>query len=35
MRCSPSLIRDDELLEVTPVELRLRKRILSGSFRKR
>ena len=28
-------IEDDELLEVTPVELRLRKRILSGSFRKR
>ena len=28
-------IDDDELIEVTPVELRLRKRILSGSFRKR
>jgi len=28
-------IEDDELLEVTPVELRLRKRVLSGSFRKR
>jgi GTP-binding protein len=28
-------IEDDELLEVTPKELRLRKRILSGSFRKR
>ena len=28
-------IEDDELLEVTPVELRLRKRILSQSFRKR
>ncbi len=28
-------IEDDELLEVTPVELRLRKRVLSRSFRKR
>jgi GTP-binding protein len=28
-------IEDDELLEVTPVELRLRKRMLSHSFRKR
>jgi GTP-binding protein len=28
-------IEDDELLEVTPLELRLRKRILSQSFRKR
>ena len=28
-------IEDDELLEVTPENLRLRKRILSGSFRKR
>ncbi|MHA7840037.1 MAG: GTP-binding protein, partial [bacterium] len=28
-------IEDDELLEVTPLELRLRKRVLSGSFRKR
>lgn len=28
-------IEDDELLEVTPVELRLRKRVLSQSFRKR
>jgi GTP-binding protein len=28
-------IEDDELLEVTPVDLRLRKRILSQSFRKR
>ena len=28
-------IEDDELLEVTPVELRLRKRVLSHSFRKR
>jgi len=28
-------IEDDELLEVTPVELRLRKRVLSLSFRKR
>jgi GTP-binding protein len=28
-------IEDDELLEVTPRELRLRKRILSGSLRKR
>jgi GTP-binding protein len=30
-----SWIEDDELLEVTPLALRLRKRILSGSFRKR
>ena len=28
-------IEDDELLEVTPAELRLRKRVLSQSFRKR
>jgi len=28
-------IEDDELLEVTPLELRLRKRVLSQSFRKR
>jgi GTP-binding protein len=28
-------LEDDELLEVTPQSLRLRKRILSGSFRKR
>ena len=28
-------IEDDELLEVTPQSLRLRKRVLSGSFRKR
>jgi GTP-binding protein len=28
-------IEDDELLEVTPLALRLRKRVLSGSFRKR
>jgi len=28
-------IEDDELLEVTPAELRLRKRLLSGSQRKR
>lgn len=28
-------IEDDELLEVTPLELRLRKRVLSGSLRKR
>jgi GTP-binding protein len=28
-------LEDDELLEVTPESLRLRKRILSGSFRKR
>jgi GTP-binding protein len=28
-------IEDDELLEVTPVELRLRKKILNQSFRKR
>ena len=28
-------IEDDELLEVTPESLRLRKRVLSGSFRKR
>jgi len=28
-------IEDDELLEVTPVDLRLRKRVLSQSFRKR
>ena len=28
-------IEDDELLEVTPVELRLRKKILAQSFRKR
>jgi GTP-binding protein len=28
-------IEDDELLEVTPKELRLRKRLLSGSLRKR
>ncbi len=32
---SLSWIEDDELLEVTPLALRLRKRILSGSFRKR
>jgi GTP-binding protein len=28
-------IEEDELLEVTPVSLRLRKKVLSGSFRKR
>ena len=28
-------LEDDELLEVTPQSLRLRKRVLSGSFRKR
>jgi GTP-binding protein len=28
-------IEDDELLEVTPANLRLRKRVLSRSFRKR
>jgi GTP-binding protein len=28
-------IEDDELLEVTPIDLRLRKRVLSQSFRKR
>ena len=28
-------LEDDELLEVTPASLRLRKRVLSGSFRKR
>ena len=28
-------IEDDELIEVTPLELRIQKRVLSGSFRKR
>ena len=28
-------IEDDELLEVTPLELRLRKKVLNQSFRKR
>ncbi|MGH6690973.1 MAG: hypothetical protein ACREF4_09880, partial [Gammaproteobacteria bacterium] len=28
-------IEEDELLEVTPAALRLRKRVLAGNFRKR